>query len=141
MEADILAANEAFYDAFVREDSAAMDALWARRAPVACIHPGWTALVGRAKVMASWRAIMSNGAPPIRCAAPRVQLLGDVAYVICDELVGGGRLIATNVFVLEDDAWRLVHHQAGQVAAVATTDEDDDEDEIEEGPRGPSSLN
>src|SRR5262245_55172090 len=33
-EAEILAANEAFYRAFAGRNFAAMDALWARRAPV-----------------------------------------------------------------------------------------------------------
>jgi len=38
--------------------------------------------------------------------------------VICRELVGGSPLAATNVFVREDGAWRLLHHQSGPVAAV-----------------------
>lgn len=130
---EILAANQAFYDAFLAEDEDAMEALWARRAPVACIHPGWTALIGRPRVMASWRAIMAGGAPALRCASPRVHQLGDVAYVICDELVAGGRLVATNVFVREDGQWRIVHHQAGQVAAVAAP-EDEPEDDDDAGP-------
>jgi ketosteroid isomerase-like protein len=116
---DILAANQAFYDAFRDEDGAAMDAVWARRAPVACIHPGWPALLGRVPVMASWHAIFASGAPAIRCASPRVHAIaGDVAFVVCAELVPGGKLLATNVFVREDDQWRLVHHHASAVAAT-----------------------
>ena len=34
----VLAANLEFYRAFTTRDLAAMDALWARAAPVACIH-------------------------------------------------------------------------------------------------------
>jgi len=117
MDTAILAANEAFYDAFRREDPEAMDEIWAQHAPVACIHPGWNALLGRDRVMASWRAIMENGAPPIRCVAPRVQRLGEVALVICEEHAGGGRLIATNAFVHEDGQWRIVHHHAGPIAS------------------------
>jgi ketosteroid isomerase-like protein len=116
MDTEILAANEAFYQAFRREDPTAMDELWARRAPVACVHPGWGALLGRDRVMASWLAIMKNGAPPVRCVAPRVHRLGDAAFVICEEHIGGGRLIATNVFVQEDGQWRMVHHHAGPLA-------------------------
>ncbi|HEX7836577.1 MAG TPA: nuclear transport factor 2 family protein [Kofleriaceae bacterium] len=117
MDTAILAANEAFYDAFRREDPIAMNEIWARRAPVGCIHPGWDALFGRDRVMASWRAIMENGAFPIRCVGPRVQRFGDTALVICEEHLGGGRLIATNVFVREDERWRMVHHHAGPIAA------------------------
>ncbi|MBO0736369.1 MAG: nuclear transport factor 2 family protein, partial [Alphaproteobacteria bacterium] len=40
----VLAANLEFYRAFAARDLAAMDVLWAQRAPVACLHPGWTAL-------------------------------------------------------------------------------------------------
>lgn len=116
MDTEILAANEAFYEAFRRGDSTAMDAIWAVRAPVACIHPGWHALVGRDRVMASWRAILENGGGPIRCAAQRVIGLGATALVICEEHVDDNRLIATNVFVREDGHWRLAHHHAGPVA-------------------------
>ena len=110
----VLAANEAFYRAFAARDFAAMDALWAAEAPVACIHPGWDALVGREAVMESWAAILGGpGAPQIRCEAPRAFVLGDGAFVICREALEAGRLIATNVFVRERDGWRMVHHQAG----------------------------
>jgi SnoaL-like domain len=115
-EIEVLAANQAFYDAFIRGDLAAIDALWAQRAPVACIHPGWDALHGREDVMASWRAILSGEeTPTIRCARPSAYLLGESAYVVCSEVLGGAELVATNVFCLEDGEWRLVLHQAGQV--------------------------
>jgi ketosteroid isomerase-like protein len=111
----VLAANHAFYETFVRADAGTMDALWARRAPVACIHPGWGALVGREQVMESWRAILDNGAPPIRCSDATAHVLGETAYVICRETIEDAELVATNVFVLEDGEWRLAHHQAGPV--------------------------
>jgi len=121
----VLAVNRAFYRAFAESDVAAMDALWARDAPVACIHPGWDVLTGRAAVMASWRDILGQPTP-IRCGAERVLVFGDSACVICHETLGdgpaSGLLVATNMFVREAGAWRLVHHQAGGVApgAVAT---------------------
>ena len=121
---DVLAANRAFYEAFRGEDLDAMETLWARAAPVACVHPGWPPLVGRDEVMESWQGILSSGAPPIRAESASVQRLGDVAYVLCYEVVPGGRLIATNVFVREDGAWRMVHHHAGP---VNVTDDDDPE--------------
>lgn len=121
MESEVLAANRAFYDAFARRDLAAMDALWSRRMPVACIHPGWSPLRGRDQVMASWRAILGGGgAPAIRCSGATAHLVGDgAAYVVCVESVPGARLVATNLFVREDGHWRLVHHQAAPVARAA----------------------
>ena len=111
----VLFANEAFYQAFADRDLAAMEAIWAERAAVACIHPGWGALEGRAAVMQSWRGIMGNAASPrIRPRAARVHLLGEAAaYVICFEEIDGQFLLATNLFVREDGRWRLAHHQAG----------------------------
>ena len=114
----VLAANLEFYRAFTTRDAEAMDALWARQAPVACIHPGWPALVDRDGVMESWRGILSNpGSPRIACYDERVFLYGDTALVVCEEELDGGTLIASNWFVREDGAWRLAHHQAGQLAA------------------------
>lgn len=119
MSQDVLAANQAFYDAFAARDAAAMESLWAKRAPVACIHPGWSPLHGRERVLASWRAILEGaGAPDIRCANAKAWVQGDTAFVVGYELLGGGRLVATNVFVREDGAWRLVLHQAGPLGAV-----------------------
>jgi len=113
----VLAANQAFYDAFARRDLGALDALWAERAPVACIHPGWDALHGRDEVMASFGAIFrGSGAPAIECVAPIVHVLGDTAFVICGEAIEGAYLIATNIFVREDGRFRLCHHQAGPVS-------------------------
>lgn len=114
-------ANAAFYDAFARQDLVAMDALWARETPVACIHPGWPALDDRGDVMASWRAILGDlpgdDGPEVACAEPRTTIHGQMGFVICKELVGPHKLLATNVFVREAGQWRLVHHHAAPVYA------------------------
>jgi ketosteroid isomerase-like protein len=127
-EERILAANAAFYSAFAAKDVEAMSALWARRAPVACIHPGWHALRGREAVLSSWRGIMTGpGSPPISCADAAVHLCGDTAFVVCHEHIPGVELIATNVFVREDGEWRLVHHHASSVAQGAEVEPDEEE--------------
>jgi ketosteroid isomerase-like protein len=113
-EDEVLAANSAFYAAFGDADAEAMDGIWARRAPCACIHPGWDALIGRDRVMESWRRMFeSGGAPPISCSGAVAHLFGDFAYVTCVEKVPGATLVATNVFSREDGHFRLVHHHAG----------------------------
>lgn len=114
-EAEVLATNHAFYDAFARGDLGAIDDLWARRAPVACVHPGWDALHGRDEVMASFRSIVGGGNTAVRCTRPSAYVLGESAYVVCGEDLGDAELVATNLFVREDGAWRLVFHQAGPV--------------------------
>jgi hypothetical protein len=115
----VLTANQIFYRAFSNGDVDAMDALWSSAAPVACSHPGWAVLTGRGAVMDSWRTILdSPGRPNITCRGAEAHELGDAAYVTCYEDVGAGVLAATNIFVHEDEGWRMVHHQAGPTAAL-----------------------
>ena len=123
MEREVLEANGAFYSAFVRRDLRAMEHLWARDAPVACIHPGWEPLRGREAVLQSLRAIFSGGGAPasITCYGPTVHFLGEAAYVICTERVPGGALAATNLFVREDGQWKLAHHQAAPISQRLTS--------------------
>ncbi len=117
-EAEVLSANEAFYAAFNRHDMQAMEDIWSSRADVACVHPGWDALVGRREVLHSWRAILSSPeAPDVECMSAMAHVVGEVAYVVCNEVLPGAELCATNVFVREAGMWKLVHHHAGPVAS------------------------
>ena len=116
MTDEILAANQRFYEAFSRADLGAMDDLWAREAPVSCVHPGWSALVERDEIMLSWRAILEGDAPgEIEYGAAEAHSSEDMAYVVCSETIGEAQLVATNIFVREQGAWKLVHHHAGPV--------------------------
>jgi ketosteroid isomerase-like protein len=82
----VLAANLEFYRAFTARDIAAMEMLWARQVPIACLHPGWTALKDRTTIMESWEGILSNPeSPRIACFDEQVFLYGDVALVLCEE--------------------------------------------------------
>ena len=113
-----LAANQAFYTALAKGDAAAMTALWSRRRPIACVHPGWPVLTGRQAVMQSWQAILRDP-PRISSEAAQVLDYGDTAVVLCIERIGDNRLAATNVFHREPEGWRLVHHQAGAIQEAA----------------------
>ena len=115
-EMAVLAANQAFYQAFTHSDVDAMDAAWSKEAPVACVHPGWAPLIGRERVMQVWRGILENGSTNISFDHATAHVVGDTAYVLCREVVGGAPLAATNFFVLEHGQWKLVHHQATPVA-------------------------
>lgn len=120
-EADaVLDANSEFYRAFTERDADAMDAVWARQAPVLCIHPGWNPLRTRDAVMDSWREILaSDGAPRVSVDNATAVVHGDMAFVVCDELLLRAVLAATNVFVREDGEWKLCHHHAAPVAQPA----------------------
>lgn len=114
-EAAVRFANETFYEAFRKFDLKTMDLLWAQRHPVACIHPGWPALLTRESIMESWAGIFESPvAPCIQCHHVEVFLNETNAFVVCYESVeGSGTLVATNVFAWEDEQWRMVHHHAG----------------------------
>lgn len=116
--AELLFANEAFYHVFRGRDLAAMEALWAWRAPISCVHPGWQALMTRAAVMESWDGILSNPkAPNVDCRGARAHLLGELGVVLCYEIIGRSVLTATNIFLREDGDWRMIHHHAGPCGA------------------------
>jgi len=130
--AAVLFVNDAFYEAFRARDIETMEQLWARDAPVACIHPGWRALTTRHEVMGAWHDILtSEGVPDIACRGAQAFLTGETAYVICYEVIGGGVLVATNIYRKEQGSWRLIHHQAGP--CDLPTEALQDEDEFEEG--------
>lgn len=117
VDADVLAANEAFYRAFNERDIEAMDELWSRESPVWCVHPGWDPLSGRDTVMQSWRAILGNPLQTkIVAGGASVLTRGDMALVSCRELAAGNPLAATNVFVHEGEGWKLVQHHSSPVA-------------------------
>ena len=66
--------------------------------------------------MGSWMGILSNpDAPRIACFDEQVFLYGDVALVLCEEELEGDTLAASNLFVREDNEWRIAHHHAGQI--------------------------
>lgn len=116
-DAEILFANDTLYHAFSEADIGALDALWARHHPVCCIHPGWPAITGREQVLESWRRILDNPeAPRIRPHHARVLAWGPLHAVICYEELETQMLTAFNLFVEEEGAPRLVHHQAGPCA-------------------------
>ena len=118
-EEAVLHVNEAFYAAFDNADFAAMVEIWMHDDAVACTHPGWNVLTGYHDVIESWRAILEGGAPPqITCREARAFAFGDIAFVTCNEVVNGGLLVATNIFVRKKDTWAMVHHHAGPCAVT-----------------------
>jgi ketosteroid isomerase-like protein len=131
-EARVLAANRAFYTAFCKRDLPGMQALWAKRGEVSCVHPGWSALHGREDVLASWEAILGHpDSPKVECSNENASVIGEAAVVTCEETIGDGALVATNVFVREEGDWKLAHHHSSGVA----DDDDDDDEETEPDPK------
>ena len=114
-----LFANDLFYRAFSARDLNAMSALWSLQHPVFCLHPGWPALFGRDAVLESWSRILGNAqAPKITAYGAQVMTSGGIAVVVCYEQLDGGVCVASNGFVLEGDAVRMLWHQSGRCDAA-----------------------
>ena len=125
------AANARFYEAFEALDLAAMVEVWAHGPQVKCVHPGWPLLVGWDAVRESWRAIFANTEEMrFTIADIRAERAGELGWVTCTENIlsdVGGRvavtaILATNVFVREDDQWLMVHHHASHVLSGESPD-------------------
>ena len=118
-ERHVLKANEAFYAALINNDYQTMESLWAHASEVAVIHPGWPPLHGREAVMDSWRRILAGpAAGTMYCSNVKSYIMDQVAFVICSECFHEGELVATNIFIREAGAWKIVHHQGGPLQAI-----------------------
>ncbi|KAL6278030.1 hypothetical protein ACE6H2_021631 [Prunus campanulata] len=115
----VLAANAQFYESFRIGDLAAMQALWANRKEVCCVHPGARGIYGYEDVMTSWDYVWANYEFPLEIELKdvNVRVIGDVGYVSCVELVktkgsSWGGQFATNVFERIDGKWFICIHHA-----------------------------
>lgn len=118
-EVEVLLANERFYKAFSDGDFEAMSELWAHGVPVVCFHPTAPLLVGREAVLQSWRQLLRGVSSfALRCEDAVITVVNDTAILTCYEAAGDepAHLAATNVFVLEEGQWKMVHHHAGPLS-------------------------
>jgi ketosteroid isomerase-like protein len=120
-EAEVIAANWAFYAAFEARDIDAMSDVWEHSDRITCAHPGWSVLRGWGAVAASWVA-MFQGPQRIQfiLTNAQVQVAGDTAWVTVDEnIIGpdaGSTCTAINLFLRAGDSWRMVAHHGSGVA-------------------------
>jgi ketosteroid isomerase-like protein len=120
-ERAVRAASAQFYAALERMtngDAGPMAEIWSHRDDVTTMHPiggrevGWEAVRGSGEAVA---AIAEDA--DVDCVCP-VTFVGELAYELVTEQAAmtlGGRPVtsefrATNVYRLEDDEWRIVHH-------------------------------
>ncbi len=110
---ELIEVNQAFYSAFASGNFSDLSEVWAKKYPISVIHPGGGSFNGYEAVMDSWKSILENASVnDIVCINPDVHIIGDCAYILCHERISGVQLIATNVFVREENTWRMVHHHA-----------------------------
>ena len=63
--------------------------------------------------------VVVTGAMLFSRTGSAVHVAGEAAWVICTEIVPGGSLAATNVFVRERGGWHMVHHHASPLPRPA----------------------
>jgi ketosteroid isomerase-like protein len=121
---EVAKANRAFYAAFEARDIEAMRSVWADHPTVRCVHPAGEVLLGPARVLDSWRAILTHGEPlAVEMVDVDVEIVGEMGWVTGIERIrSAGALeeqasdvVATNLFVRDGEAWRMVLHHASPV--------------------------
>ena len=126
-------AESAFYDAFERGDLAAMMTVWAQGDSVVCVHPRGPRLVGFDAVRDSWMQIFAGGGAKLRIEPVETRRYDgqNVAVrAVIEVLSSPGHpdrqsVVATNVYELTDDGWRMVvHHATPLVEATAVAEQE-----------------
>ena len=117
---ELIAVNEAFYEAFEARDLDAMSDVWLHEDHVACTHPGWATLRGWPAVSASWFALFQgNGDMQWILTEVEPVVRGDTGWVTLDEnLISEARgqtVAAVNVFERRAGRWRMVLHHGSPV--------------------------
>lgn len=118
-------AEQAFYDAFRNLDIAGMQLVWADLPEVYCVHPSGQLLLGYEPVIRSWTKLFQGvEKPQIRITLSSASQGYGWAVRLIEERIGTdampqkslSQVLATNVFVLTDQGWRLFSHHASASA-------------------------
>lgn len=110
-------AETAFYSAFSNLDMDLMRATWLDSPNIYCIHPGGPAQTGTKSVLNHWAYIFQNSRPPeidYRVLSHRQD--ENLAIHLIEETLGSGpdaaRVLATNIYIRDEDGWRILSHHA-----------------------------
>jgi ketosteroid isomerase-like protein len=115
------AAENAFYSAIEHVDLDAMMAVWEDSETVTCIHPLGPRLLGRSQIQRSWRQIFHSGTR-LQFQLEGIHRVqhGDLAvHVVYENITVLGNeeqpaqpIIATNIYHLTPQGWRMIVHHA-----------------------------
>ena len=119
------AAEAAFYRALHKNDLALMMAVWDDDENISCVHPGGQRLDGRAAVRQSWEHIFAHS-PGMEFRLSDESRYDDqnlTVHVVHEHIRLGKDshhqppVIATNVYRLTRNGWRMVMHHASPTRA------------------------
>jgi ketosteroid isomerase-like protein len=117
-------AEQAFYTAFADTDLTAMMAVWLDSETVICVHPVGPRISGAKAVKAGWAEIFRNsGSLKFRLGEVSRTQDGLLAIHVLHEYISvpgetGERppAVATNIYQLTAQGWRMILHHASPVA-------------------------
>ena len=124
----VLAANQAFYQAFEQKNIEAMSAVWSRGAGCICIHPGRPILKGWDQIRQSWDQIFQHTESiQITPEIVSAEVSGNLGCVILVtklvQMIQGNRVdvqsLATNIFGRVNNSWYLIHHHGSPILPAA----------------------
>lgn len=113
-------AENAFYEAFENRNLSAMMKVWAEDEEIICIHPNSTRVTGYNSIKESWRKLFEDKTRlqfHLRGQQYMQGMLLSIHSVMEHILVGSeteprAPIIATNVYLLTANGWRMVIHHA-----------------------------
>ena len=123
-------AETAFYTAFANTDLDAMMLVWLDSDAVTCIHPVGPRISGHQAVRASWMEVFRNGGG-LRFRLAEVSRTQDALlsiHVLHEYISVPGEsgerppAVATNIYQLTQDGWRMILHHASPVALPGRPD-------------------
>ena len=119
-DANADATEAAFYAALQSGDIEKLMACWSDEDEIVCVHPGGARLVGPAAIRSAFDAMFTNGV--IHAQAHKVRKLQAVSASVhsvierIEVLTNDGPrhayVVATNVYHLTAQGWRMVAHHA-----------------------------
>lgn len=119
-------AEQAFYAAFESNDLDAMMATWEDSDDIVCIHPLWARLRGVAQVRQSWRQLFQSGTSLVFWISGvhsmteeklAVRIVYENITVLGANQQPAQPVIATNIYRLGANGWRMIVHHGSPGAA------------------------
>lgn len=123
--------EQEFYDALRHGDIERLMAVWADDPDIGCVHPGGARLVGAAAIRRAFESIFASGPVDVHPEQVRRLHTPDCAVHAVQERVRlasvpRGRsawVVATNVYLLTAQGWRLASHHASPGSAPPSAED------------------
>jgi len=120
-------AEDAFYLAFTRANITAMMQVWLDAQHIECIHPAGPRLSGPEAIRQAWQQIFAQG-ERLQFQVQRQQCTQTASLAIhsvsehitqTDQPGATALVLATNIYELTADGWRMILHHASPAQALA----------------------